>query len=163
MSTDTIALYEVENSENALKLILSNITNSDLPTFDKAEKLFSSLWLENEWKFDEGKDLESPSGFHISGKGKIVSAYHLLRYSSFTLQEENGKIVKEAFEIIGRIIGAKRMLIHHELLPINGDGLDEISENLTNNIGVAAKSWDELHDADYFDEKCWLMAEISEN
>jgi hypothetical protein len=158
MSIDTIALFEVPDAKPAVDTILECALT--MPgVLCRVDERFGTFWLPKEWKYD-GSHLLGPGGFSIRPKGRIVTVYHLLRFSTFTQQAEDGRIVLDAFHFIGRVIGSAEMIVCHELLPCEGNDLNMIAEHITNVIGPSAASLDELGKSSAFQARCWMRLSV---
>src|SRR5436305_8553131 len=126
MSIDTFVLFEVPDAKQAVDTIRERaLTMPD--ALCRVGERFAKLWNPKEWKYGGPADLYGPGGFCISAKGRIVEVYHLLRFlHGFTHQDEDGRIVLDAFHFIGRVMGSREMIVAHELLPYDGDDLSMI-------------------------------------
>ena len=160
MSIDTVALFEVPDAKQAVDTILER-TSSMPDALCRVGERFAKLWIPKEWKYDGPADLNGPGGFRISANGRIVTVYHLLRFFyGFTHQDEDGRIVLDAFHFIGRVIGSLEMIVGHELLPYDGDDLHMIAESLTTKIGPPAANWGELDNSSEFQPRCWMRLSL---
>ena len=157
MSTDTVALLEVPDARAALQSIFDSATTTKPDPLCAVEERYSEQWRIKEWKYDQPDNLLGPGGFSIRAKGRIVEVYHLLRYSTFTMQGEDGILVMNALQFICHLIGSDKMIIMHELLPWEGADLRAITENVRKKIGPPAKDWKELSTSNLYEPGCWII------
>jgi len=160
MSTDTIAIFEVPDGHAALETIRRFATTTTPSPLSAVGQRYLERWRPQEWEYDGHDNLLGPGGFSIRAEGGIVEVYHLLRYQTFAVQGEDGRLVLDAFHFIGRLIGSNAMIIIHELLPHEGQNLNAASETLRDRIGPPATDWKELHSSDLYEAGCWIRVEI---
>src|ERR1051326_4712057 len=97
MSIDTIALFEVPDAKQAVDTILECALSMPDALCRVGER-FGKRWTVKKWEWKDhgphfGESLYGPGGFSISigAENRIVEVWHVLRFSAFAHQVEEGQ------------------------------------------------------------------------
>lgn len=160
MSMDTIALFEVPDAQVALRTIYNCAMHEQPTSICAASERFIDNWKIRAWQYDNENNLTGPGGFSLRADGKLVEVYHLLKFSVFATQEDDGRLVLGALYELGQIIDASEMILMHELLGPEGGNLNAAYESLCKQIGPPAKDFSELASFEHFKPGCWMKLHI---
>jgi hypothetical protein len=81
----------------------------------------------------------------------------MIHFSTFTGDFSSRNSLRHACLWIADSVGSARAIYTHELMPYDGEDLDQIERGLRARIGPPSTTFEELHDADYFGPRAWYI------
>ena len=161
MSTDFIALFDVSSEIVKAEWLLAHLTAN--PGFAASVvDLYGDYWQPKAWAIETSpatglSEVLGPGGFSIRVKPRTIELYHMMPFHTFTGDLARRGDLRLACLWIADIVGSARAIYTHELMPYDGEGLDQIECDLRKHIGPPAATYDELHHADYFGTRAWYI------
>ena len=81
-----------------------------------------------------------------------------MRFSDFTSDYKSHRTaLRRACLEVADLVGSSYAIYTHELMPREGENLQEIDSWLRKEIGPPATNFEELHRADYFGPRAWYI------
>lgn len=162
MSIDTNVIYVVDDGRKQLLHLYEVICKQMPDPIMRVCERYLDKWRIKSWTLVDN-ELLGAGGFTFEADGKVITGYNTMKYYYFTLQNEDGKLLLDAFDYIGQVMGVSQYIICHELLSIEGTNFEEIVANLKREIGLPAKDWSELNESDTFGAASWLIVDVTES
>lgn len=81
----------------------------------------------------------------------------MMPFKMFTSDLSSRDAMRQACFTIANLTGSTRAIYTHELMPYSGKDLDQIEDDLIENIGPPAASFEELEVADYYGPRAWYV------
>jgi hypothetical protein len=160
MSTDVIALFEPSVAITADWLFAKLTANPEFAS--EVIERYKSRWRAKAWTITESPvdghpELFGPGGFAISLKPQAIVIYHMMPFRIFTSDKPSRQALRQALLEVADLTGSAHAIITHELMPCEGERLDEIEQNLRTRIGAPATTFEELEAAEYFEPRAWYI------
>lgn len=161
MSMDFIALFDVSSDVVNPEWMRSRLSSN--PDFAKwLIDYFRDRWRSKDWAIESSSVtgesvIYGPGGFAIHTKPTIIQLYHMTPFRVFTDEHSFRDALRRACYEIAVLVGSKRVIYTHELMPYDGESLDEIEKGLRIVIGPPAMNFDELRLAGYFEPRAWYI------
>lgn len=159
MSTDTLVFFDTDGVDTGA---LVTQLRAGVPAIRAVEERYRNQWRVEHWHRPEGTpDLLGPGGFHLRVSSRLVTLYHLTRFSSFTHDDEARALLLTACRSLAVLLGATRMLVTHEMMPAEGLSLDDVAASLQSAIGPPAPDLAALQAAQHFGAHAWWLCELT--
>ena len=160
MSFKTKVIYGADDAPKQLVHLYEVIcTQMPDPLLRVCERYLNQAYIKS-WTLIDN-ELVGAGGFSFEADGQIITGYHMMKYGYFTLQNEEGRLLLDAFDYVAQVMGVSQYIIYHELLPIEGNNFENIVANLKQKIGLPAKYWRELNDSDTFGTASWMIRDVN--
>lgn len=160
MSIDFIALFDIPSQEVNPESLLERVIAAPEFAADLVER-YRNAWQVKDWRLEKleamGSDLLGPGGFAIRFHPQTLEMYHMMRFKTFTGDTASRKDLREACQIMARLVGSSRVIYTHELMPYEGEGLLQIEIGLRERIGPPADTFEELHNAELYGPRAWYI------
>jgi hypothetical protein len=161
MSTDFIALFDLSSNGATAEWLLARLKANPAFAAEVVDR-YRDSWQPKAWVIETSPatgrpELLGPGGFAIRFEPRTVVLYHMMRFSTFTGDSSSRNALRRACIWIADLVGSARAIYTHELMPYDGEGLDQIESELRARIGPPATAFEELHDADYFGPRAWYI------
>lgn len=160
MSIDTNVIFAVNDGKKKLEHLHHVISTKMPDPICKVAERFIDQWPEKSWTLIDD-ELNGAGGFSFNIYDNEIIGYHIMRFWSFSSNDDDAKLVLNAFHCIAHILNCDRFIVCHELLPTSGNNLDEIIQNLKNTIGEPASNWDELHKCEIYEKHSWMIIDTN--
>jgi hypothetical protein len=161
MSTDVIALFDVDSDTVSADWLLAQIKAT--PGFAASViGQYLNLWRPKVWAIEPSPatgapEILGPGGFAIRVSPRTIEMYHTMHFSTFTGDASCREALRQACLVIANLVGSVRAIYTHELMPYDGEGLQQIESGLRARIGPPAATFEELHTADYYGPRAWYI------
>lgn len=159
MSIDTKVIYVVDDAPKQLVHLYEVICTQMPDPLMRVCECYLDQWRIKSWTLEDNEILGA-GGFTFEADGQVITGYHMMKYYYFTLQNEEGRLLLNAFDYVAQVMGVSQYVIYHELLPIEGYNFENIVANLKQEIGLPAKDWRELNESDTFGTASWMIRDI---
>lgn len=152
MSTDFIALFDVSSEDTTADWLLAELAaNSGFAT--EIVERYRDHWQPKAWSIDPSlatgrQQLLGPGGFVLALRTRTLELYHMMRFATFTGDVASRTTLRRACLDIADLVGSLHAIYTHELMPYEGEDLQEIENGLRARIGPPATNFDELDAAD---------------
>lgn len=163
MSTDFIALFDASSPEITLEWLREKLIAN--PQFAHGIiEYFRDKWRVKNWEIEisqvTGAALLGPGGFVIRLEPLTMSVYQMTPFNVFSGDELWRSEIRNACFDLAEMVGSKRAIYTHELMPCGAGGLVQIENGLRETIGPPAATFEELHTAEYFGPRAWYIDEF---
>lgn len=163
MSTDFIALFDV-TVEGVNPQWLADRMRERPALFAWFVKAYGAHFRAQEWVAEPsthpGRALEvvGPGGFILRPTARLLELWHGIRFSAFTGDGTHRDALRGVCLELAALVGSPRAIYTHELMPYSGYGdLAAVEAGLRDVIGPPARTFDELHAAEYFAPRAWYI------
>ena len=157
MSMDTVIFFDAERVDGADMVAA---LKQGVPAVRAVEERYRTQWRIQRWQHHPDRnELKGPGGFLLTIAPQSVQLYHITRFSAFTHDDEARTLLLAASQSLAQLMGASRMLVTHELMPISGQSLAEIAADLRDLIGPPAQNIQMLRAAQPFQAHAWWLIE----
>jgi hypothetical protein len=161
MSKDCIALFDLSSDGATAEWFLARLIANPAFAAEVVDR-YRDSWHPKAWVVETSPatgrpELLGPGGFAIRFAPRTVELYHMMHFSTFTGDSSSRNALRRACLWIADLIGSARAIYTHEVMPYDGEDLDQIECGLRARIGPPATTFEELHDADYFGPRAWYI------
>jgi len=162
MSTDTIALLDCgadfRGTVWLANTLLAATRNGELTELAPVVERWRTAWRPQAWSVDRPDRIEGPGGFMLTLTDHMVSVYHVTKWSQFCGAPALREPLRAALRAIGRLVGATRVIYHHELLGAGeGPRIDDVERHLRATFGAPSRTFEQLAAADLWAAGCWYF------
>jgi hypothetical protein len=166
MSTDLIALFDVTAPDVEPALLKDQLSQGQ-PELASVIDRYRSRWLIQTWTCeppgaDRRSELLGPGGFTFRFEPRLIEAYHLIPFSVFARDQGARDELRRVWRLIAGLVGSRRVLYTHELMPYEGSTVKENENTLRGRVGPPAATFAELADAEPFGPRAWYLEEFSD-
>jgi len=159
MSTDTNIIMWTTSPQEKLDEIYKLISSSEYDSFKIVTLHYGESWHTKEWSFSEDRTLFGPGGWALQANTNIIKIYHMTRFGSIDSKTEEGTAILNSLNWFGKIIESDQAIFTHELLPIEDITFSE-SVGALRKKWKEANSWEEMCQADFFENNCWILMSL---
>jgi hypothetical protein len=160
MSTDFIALFDVTVEEATPEWLLARVEEK-ADVFAPFVEKYGRFFRPEKWAVGaghRGPEVVGPGGFALQVVGRTLELWHGIRFDLFTGDAWHRDTLRRICFACAGLVGSHRAIYTHELMPYAGDdGLVKIESGLRTRIGPPAKTFEELHAAEYFGPRAWYI------
>jgi hypothetical protein len=161
MSTDCIALFDAPAGPGVLDLLHARF-KADSSPFAELIEIYGKHWRPKSWSIESlsgvgDPELVGPGGFAMSFEPKILTMYHMMRFQTFTDDPRSQALLRAACRLVAGVVGSRRAIYTHEMMPHDGEDLAAIEVALRERIGPPAASLAALHGAELFSPGAWYV------
>ncbi|HZS07277.1 MAG TPA: hypothetical protein VFD58_20740 [Blastocatellia bacterium] len=161
MSTDFIALFDIAPGVVTPEWLLAKLAANPVFAVGLVER-YRDRWKPKAWATETAPVTGSPilwgpGGFALRFASGTLDLYHMMPFHTFAGDPASRDALRLACLEIAELVGSSRALYTHELMPHEGEGLDEIERWLRAQIGPPALTFEELQEADYFGPRAWYI------
>lgn len=164
MSTDFIGLFDRNRADVTMEWLHEKLA-ADPIEISQTVSQYKDLWNVDCWYIDHSGDrdaLVGPGGFAIRFNAHTVELYHMMPFYCFAGSERERHMLRDACAFLAKLFGSQRAIYTHELMPYEGDSLQDIENSLRVQIGPPAKDFTELHAAELYGPRAWYVDTFSD-
>lgn len=161
MSIDFIALFDVVSKDASLEWLREKLSVNP-PALAEVGERYRDYWIPKAWAIEPAPHpgrpmLPGPGGFAIFLDPGTLKLYHMMRFNDFTGDPSFRGALRRVCMFVADLVGSPRAIYTHELMPHDGQGLDQIEAGLRAKIGPPATTFEELHAARDFGPRAWYV------
>lgn len=166
MSNDVVARLDVTQKSTTLASLLETL-RSERGAFSDLVERYGNAWRPKQWVIDSlspgsGPALLGPGGFVIQLGPRVADLYHMMRFSTFVVDARWRRTLREALARVAELCGSTRAIVTHEMMPLDGNSLEESERGLRDRIGPPAADFVELEAAEEFGPRAWYLDTFSD-
>jgi hypothetical protein len=161
VSTDFIALFDASSPDLDAEWLLEKLAVHPAALWEVQERYWHlwrpKAWAIEMWPSSTQPQLVGPGGFAMHFKPRTLELYHTMRFKHFTGLLSSRNALRRACLFIADSVGSGRAIYTHELMPCDGEGLEQIEAGLRQRFGPPATTFEELHAAEFFGSRAWYI------
>lgn len=166
MSIDFIALFDVSREAVSPEWLVGEIKPNSV-VFGEIVARYGAFWSPKAWTIESSNeggefDIIGPGGFSLHMSARRAELYHMMRFTTFSGHRESRDSLRRVCYFFSQLVGSKRAIYTHEMMPTYGESLDEIEAGLRSHIGLPATSFSELAASDFFKPHAWFIDDFSD-
>jgi len=160
MSTDFVAQLDVSGKDVSSQWLLERILENQA-VFEEIVERYRDNWTIKAWSVDGAQSLWGPGCFWMRLGSRAITLGHSIRFGMFAGDPWHRSHLRRVCFFVADLVGSARAIYTHELMPLQ-EGLVDTEAWLRGNVGPPARTWEQLHVAEYSGPQAWYIDEFTD-